>query len=105
MSIAKLHTEPLRGTHMQTRNPSQETQSQALSGAGLLTLEILLLAGSIALLIHGAQERDPFQIVSAVAGLLVWTLLLPGFFVVEPNLGRVLVLFGSYRGTVRKAGF
>ena len=28
-----------------------------------------------------------------------------GFFVVEPNMARVLVLFGKYRGTVRADGF
>ena len=28
-----------------------------------------------------------------------------GFFTLQPNEARVLVLFGSYRGTVRKSGF
>ena len=28
-----------------------------------------------------------------------------GFFVVGPNMSRVLVLFGNYKGTVRKQGF
>ena len=29
----------------------------------------------------------------------------PGYFTLQPNEGRVLILFGSYRGTVRDAGF
>jgi len=30
---------------------------------------------------------------------------LPGFYIVGPNMSRVLVLFGNYKGTVRKQGF
>lgn len=32
-------------------------------------------------------------------------LVLPGFFIINPNMSRVLVLFGKYRGTVRRNGF
>ena len=31
--------------------------------------------------------------------------ILPGFFIVQPNGSRVLVLFGSYKGTVKQNGF
>jgi regulator of protease activity HflC (stomatin/prohibitin superfamily) len=37
--------------------------------------------------------------------LSVSLLLLPGFFFVNPNSSRVLVLFGDYKGTVKKNGF
>jgi regulator of protease activity HflC (stomatin/prohibitin superfamily) len=40
-----------------------------------------------------------------VACLILFVVLLPGFFIVEPNLARALVLFGNYRGTVRPSGF
>src|SRR5689334_12039370 len=105
MSIANQPPQPARGISMQTRNPSKEVSVQALSGAGMLLFEILLIAGAVTLLVHGARQQAPDQIISAVAGIFVFVLCLPGFFVVEPNLGRVLVLFGSYRGTVRQAGF
>ena len=36
-----------------------------------------------------------------VAGVLT----LAGLFTLEPNEGRVLILFGSYKGSVRTAGF
>ena len=90
---------------MQSRNPSKEITVQATSGAGMLVVEFLLFAVALALLIGGAQAHAPVQILTAVACFLVWGVMMPGFFVVEPNLGRVLVLFGSYRGTVRQAGF
>lgn len=35
----------------------------------------------------------------------VFLFLLPGFFIVNPNGSKVLVLFGEYKGTVKKNGF
>ena len=37
--------------------------------------------------------------------LVVFVVCACGFFVVEPNRSKVLVLFGTYRGTVREPGF
>lgn len=37
--------------------------------------------------------------------IFAWILMIPGFFYVNPNGSRVLVLFGKYIGTVRKNGF
>lgn len=45
--------------------------------------------------------RLPFGFVLAPLFILV----LPGFYIVNPNIGRVLVLFGRYKGTVRENGF
>ncbi|WP_375585499.1 SPFH domain-containing protein [Cyclobacterium xiamenense] len=36
---------------------------------------------------------------------LAFFLFLPGFFIVEPNKAMVLLLFGSYKGTVKADGF
>ncbi len=39
------------------------------------------------------------------AVLLLSLLLVPGFFFINPNSSRVLVLFGDYKGTVKRNGF
>lgn len=49
-------------------------------------------------------------IVIGLASKLLWLLIIPallapGFFFVNPNDSRVLVLFGEYEGTVKKNGF
>jgi hypothetical protein len=41
----------------------------------------------------------------AIAGQMVGWVMAIGFFTLRPNEPRVLVLFGNYRGTVRRAGF
>lgn len=37
--------------------------------------------------------------------LLLTFIIIPGFFVVQPNKARVLILFGDYIGSVRDSGF
>jgi len=90
---------------MQARNPSQEIAFKPFSGYLMLVLELLLIAATILLIIAGAANKEPGVVVLVVPMALVAFFALFGFFVVEPNLGRALVLFGRYRGTVRTAGF
>jgi regulator of protease activity HflC (stomatin/prohibitin superfamily) len=42
--------------------------------------------------------------VPAILGLPIWVVLATGFFTLQPNEARVLVLFGAYKGTVRASG-
>ena len=63
---------------------------------------LLVLLVLIALTIFGfVAIRTP------LSGLLILGILFiaPGFFFVNPNGSRVLVLFGEYKGTVKKNGF
>ena len=45
------------------------------------------------------------QMVTSIILFIVNIILWNGFFTLEPNEARVLILFGSYKGTVRKSGF
>jgi regulator of protease activity HflC (stomatin/prohibitin superfamily) len=40
-----------------------------------------------------------------ILALIIESVLLGGFFIVHPNEAKALVLFGTYKGTVRKDGF
>jgi hypothetical protein len=90
---------------MQARNPSTERPFSALSGYLMLVVLLAIFAAGVATIVRGGMQEDPRVVLPGVGVLVVFGLLLPGFFVVEPNLGRALVLFGNYRGTVRKDGF
>jgi regulator of protease activity HflC (stomatin/prohibitin superfamily) len=77
---------------------TKETLYTPTSGYTMLTLCLLVLIASLAgiTLLH-----QPFF----AALLLIVVFCLPGFFFVNPNGSRVLVLFGEYKGTVKKNGF
>lgn len=68
------------------------------SGYLMLFITLILLALSI---IGLAVMRNPFFLILLFGTII----LLPGFFFVNPNSSRVLVLFGKYIGTVKQNGF
>ncbi len=97
-------------TENQTAN--RERTVEVLSGWVMLPVVILMIPGSVGLLIYsiaaGVQQQGHPYWAAMVLGILAiptWIILLNGFFTLQPNEARVLVLFGAYKGTVRKSGF
>ena len=93
---------------------SQERVVRMKNGWGMLLPLLGLLIGNAVLLIYSIVaginvHPDGHPIVSLfVFSLLllpVSVILLRGFFTLQPNEARVLILFGAYQGTVREAGF
>jgi regulator of protease activity HflC (stomatin/prohibitin superfamily) len=82
----------------------RERERTAVSGWAALGVLLTLLGLGVYVIVRGAREGDAVTVVvgSLVAGLAVFGLI--GLFVVNPNEGKVLQLFGSYAGTVKVAG-
>src|SRR6185295_15837717 len=74
--------------------------------SGWMVLALLLVAMPVSLLAVPVAFNAgvPLMAVVAVLVFALEAVSLGGFFVVNPNEGRVLQLMGSYRGTVRNAG-
>jgi regulator of protease activity HflC (stomatin/prohibitin superfamily) len=91
---------------------NQEFVVKVQSGWLMLPVVLGLFFGSIAAFIYsiaaGVQQMGhplwPLFVASIVAFILS-IFLMPGFFTLQPNEARVLVLFGAYKGTVRAPGF
>src|SRR5208283_6138684 len=82
------------------------------NGWVMLPIVVALLLADLALLIFSIGDEAfvtgqvrAVLIVAASLGLVVCVILLKGFFTLQPNEARVLVLFGNYKGTVRTSGF
>lgn len=90
---------------MQASTTSKEVVFKPVSGYPVLFVMILLVVGAILSFVQAAHADRPLWVAVGLASMLVFFLSVGGFFIVEPNLGRVLVLFGTYRGTVRQPGF
>jgi regulator of protease activity HflC (stomatin/prohibitin superfamily) len=65
-------------------------------------LSLMLLAGYG--FVSAARLDEPLVVVASVFVFVLCALGLGGLFSVAPNEGRVLQLFGAYRGTVREEG-
>lgn len=84
---------------------STERARRALSGYPFLVLTILLGIATIAVFVRAVSHKEIVLLV--VAGILLLATLFSaiGLFIVNPNDARVLVLFGTYKGTVKTNGF
>lgn len=62
---------------------------------------LMVLAGLLGGLVLGLIAKNPLSLLLVPIILLV----IKGFFIVNPNGSKVLVLFGAYKGTVKDNGF
>ncbi|NMB73125.1 MAG: SPFH domain-containing protein [Bacteroidales bacterium] len=76
------------------------TEKNYLPWSGYLAVLVLVLL--LAGIIYSAVQE---MIWPFLAMMLLFFLVSPGLVVVNPNESRVLVLFGDYRGTIKKNGF
>jgi len=77
---------------------NEEKILKPASGYGIALLCVALLAGAIV-----AFSMN--LVVVAAPFLLVFAFLMKGFLILNPNEATVLVLFGTYKGTVKNSGF
>ncbi len=83
---------------------THEKVIRGLPGLPMLFVLFADLAGAIYLISRAETGGLPY-IVGAIAMFVLFSLMLPGFFLVEPNGSKVILLFGRYVGTVKEAGF
>jgi len=93
----------------------QERVLKVASGWGMLFFNLLLLVGSVVMFITGVANVEGYggQVVgwalimlfAGILGFICAVISLRGHFTLQPNQAMVLILFGSYHGTVRESGF
>lgn len=91
---------------------TSEKTKKAKSGWLFLVLVLALYAFGILLIVFGAISLETgnegigaFELVAGILMTVVAFFMTMGFFTIQPNQARVLVLFGDYKGTVRDEGF
>ena len=82
----------------------RETAANSPSGWFMLLLLPVLLVLDVWFLVQSIQANASAFIALAALGIAVLSIMLGGFFVVEPNQSAVLMLFGTYKGSERRAG-
>jgi regulator of protease activity HflC (stomatin/prohibitin superfamily) len=82
----------------------RERERSAVTGWVMLPVLLALAAGTLRFLFLALQARDIVAVLVGVFVEVATVICFGGFFVVNPNEGRVLQLFGAYKGTVREPG-
>ena len=95
-------------SNLKGSSPSRERPGNSMSGFAALAIQLFWVITMIgALNTFGEQATDgaPWGILLPILGILAAVVSLNGYFTLQPNEARVLILFGSYKGTVRRSGF
>ncbi|MCC7146252.1 MAG: SPFH domain-containing protein [Phycisphaeraceae bacterium] len=78
----------------------------------MLVVNLILLLGAVAwivlIVVRTIRAEDPTVLLRLIPAVLLGgaaIMLLCGHFTLQPNEARVLILFGAYKGTVRRSGF
>jgi regulator of protease activity HflC (stomatin/prohibitin superfamily) len=87
-----------------TQSAASERIFSAMNGWGMLILNIALLFGGFYLIALTAADGGPMRVIGGLS-TLIGVIMLGGYFTLQPNQARVLILFGAYKGTVRSSGF
>jgi regulator of protease activity HflC (stomatin/prohibitin superfamily) len=83
----------------------RERQYDGLPGIPILLVLLAASALAITLLATSEQpENNPLAIIATVIAIAFVAFLMFGLFLVHPNQGKVLQLFGAYKGTAKLQG-
>src|SRR5687767_12617733 len=82
----------------------RERKFDAVPGLPMLLLFLAALVLCVLGILKGASDESALLVVASALGLLLTIFLSAGLFVVNPNEGRVLQLFGDYVGTAHVPG-
>jgi SPFH domain / Band 7 family len=88
-------------------NASRESSAGGFSGYLALLLMLAALVFGIWSLIDLIRDPDNAglgDLLSLIGSILVFVLLSAGFYMIQPNQGVVVTLFGAYKGTDRNEG-
>lgn len=84
---------------------TSESPASTFSGyAMLILLLVAILADVFGIQQLGTYNHGPMGLVVVIASTLVFILVMPGFYMLQPNQAAAITLFGEYRGTDRATG-
>jgi regulator of protease activity HflC (stomatin/prohibitin superfamily) len=82
-----------------------EKNAVSLNGYIALIIFLALVVFNGYWLVSMIQNKDAMMLWVFIPSMVITFIAMAGFFVVQPNESRVLILFGNYIGTVRESGF
>lgn len=80
----------------------KEKNLKAINGWAALAFLVVTLPLIVIVI---KANKESFWLFPGIFTAVIWIVLWAGFFTLQPNQARVLVLFGKYKGTVSTPGF
>lgn len=83
----------------------RENQYRAANGLTMLALLVIAGLAALAGLLKSAQAASTPGLIGSLLVIILVCVALAGLFIVNPGDAKALILFGSYKGTVKTPGF
>lgn len=83
----------------------REKEIRGMPGWLMVFLLSAAVIGSIAMLVRSVADENALGIIGWLVLLIVVSGCYVGLTVVNPNLAKVVLVFGDYKGTIKKDGF
>ncbi len=83
----------------------KEIAGKTKPGGLVLLLSFLVLILSVVIFVNAIINGPEFLAAVGILLFIIFIFMLPGFFTIQPNEAMVLILFGKYAGTIKKAGW
>ncbi len=85
----------------------RDYKGMVMNGFLALLVNLVMVAAAVLSFVGAANNYIPtvLGIVVGIVLFVLWFVHLIGFMTLEPNEARVMVFFGKYKGTFRRAGF
>jgi regulator of protease activity HflC (stomatin/prohibitin superfamily) len=85
-------------------NRTQERKANTSNGGLMLLVSLLLLVALVWMVIELIRYENGLTLTSVLVLSLAFTLVICGFYTLQPNEGAAITLFGNYKGTDRQPG-
>jgi regulator of protease activity HflC (stomatin/prohibitin superfamily) len=83
---------------------TSERPPSTVNGYGMLIVLLFAILADIYGIVRLGRSPDTLGLTIVILATLVFILVAPGFYMLQPNQGAAITLFGSYRGTDRATG-
>jgi regulator of protease activity HflC (stomatin/prohibitin superfamily) len=83
----------------------REKEIKGMPGWLMVFLLSAVVIGSITMLVRSIRDANPWGILGCLVLLVVAGFCYGGLTVVNPNVAKVVLVFGDYRGTIKSDGF
>jgi regulator of protease activity HflC (stomatin/prohibitin superfamily) len=82
-----------------------EKSYNARNGFAILAIALVAMTFSVIMAVMAFEAGNEGTGLIWIAAVAIESVMLAGLFIVHPNEAKALVLFGTYKGTVRQDGF
>ncbi len=85
--------------------PISERKAWRVNGFLMIAIFLVIALVEVLLVRDAVIAREPSLLWVIIPVFIIFALIPSGFYLVQPNEARVLIVFGKYTGSVRDAGF